>query len=164
MNDAPRPAAATRWKHGVRVVAAFEAGKGVLVLIAGFGMLEAVHGRAQSIAEAFVARLHLNPANEYPRIFLQLAQSLSDDKLRWLAAFAALYAAVRFTEAYGLWLGRRWAEWFAAVSGGIYVPLELYELARGVTWIKLVALAVNVGIVVYMAYTLAQARRSDTVY
>ncbi|MCA1678755.1 MAG: DUF2127 domain-containing protein, partial [Actinobacteria bacterium] len=22
---------------------------------------------------------------------------------------------------YGLWRGRRWAEWFAAVSGGIYI-------------------------------------------
>ncbi|MCZ7627423.1 MAG: DUF2127 domain-containing protein [Candidatus Methylomirabilis sp.] len=44
---------------------------------------------------------------------------------------AAGYASVRFVEAYGLWLERRWAEWFAAVSGGIYIPFEIYELLYG---------------------------------
>jgi len=53
----------------------------------------------------------------------------------------------RFVEAYGLWRQRRWAEWFAAVSGAIYIPFELYELLKGVTWLPLGALLVNVFIV-----------------
>lgn len=160
MSDARHPAVPNRLERGVRVVAAFEAGKGLLVLIAGFGLLEAVHRGAQSVAEAFVERMHLNPANDYPRIFLQLAENISDERLRWLAGLAALYTSVRFAEAYGLWFGRRWAEWFAALSGGVYIPIEIYELALGVTWVKLTAFVVNVGIVAYMAYTLAQSRRN----
>lgn len=163
MNDAAR-SPAVRSAHGVRVVAAFEAAKGLLVLLAGFGLLEAIHRDAQQAAEALVARLHLNPAEGYPHVFLQLAENLSNDKLWLIAGIAVLYSAVRFVEAYGLWLERRWAEWFAALSGGVYIPIEIYELARGVSWIKLAALAVNIGIVGYMAYTLAQTRRRGAAY
>jgi len=41
----------------------------------------------------------------------------------WALALAAmLYAAVRFAEAYGLWHGRSWAEWFAILTGGYIFP------------------------------------------
>ena len=65
-----------------------------------------------------------------------------------------VYAVVRFAEAYGLWFGRRWAEWLAALSGAIYVPVEIYELSRGVSPIKVGALAINILIIMYMAYML----------
>jgi uncharacterized membrane protein (DUF2068 family) len=58
-----------------------------------------------------------------------------------------------------LWYGRRWAEWLAVASGGIYVPAEIYELARGPSALKATTLAVNVGIVAYMAWTLWMERR-----
>ena len=61
-----------------------------------------------------------------------------------------MYSTARFVEAYGLWRRRSWAEWFAVISGGIYVPIELYELAESVTWPKLVALAVNGAVVAVM--------------
>ena len=44
---------------------------------------------------------------------------------------------VRFVEAFGLWRRKRWAAWFGVLSGGIYVPMELYEMAHGYSWVKL---------------------------
>jgi uncharacterized membrane protein (DUF2068 family) len=67
---------------------------------------------------------------------------------------AAAYAFVRLIEAYGLWRNRTWAKWVAALSGGIYVPFELYELYLGVSWLKLAALLINVAVVVYMGHSL----------
>jgi len=61
---------------------------------------------------------------------------------------------LRFVEACGLWFARRWAEWFALLSGGVYFPIELYELLKGVTWIKIVFVLVNLFIVLYMALVL----------
>ncbi len=52
---------------GIRIVAAFEAAKGVLVLLVGFGLLALVHHDAQAMAEQLVERFHLNPASRYPR-------------------------------------------------------------------------------------------------
>ena len=145
---------------GLRLVAVFEAAKGAVVLVAGFGLLSLVHKDAQHFAEQLVAHLHLNPANGYPRIFIDAVANVTNARLWVLAGFALLYAAIRWVEAYGLWRERRWAEWFAVASGAIYVPAEVYELFRGVTWMKLVLFAVNVCIVAYMAYLLRDAKRN----
>lgn len=142
---------------GVRFVAVVEAVKGALVVAAGLGLFALVHRHAQSAADDLVSHFHLNPASRYPRIFLQ---AMADARLGPLAAAAAGYASLRFVEAYGLWRKRRWAEWLAALSGGLYIPIELYELSTGVSWIKLGLLVVNAAIVGYMAWLLVRTRRS----
>jgi uncharacterized membrane protein (DUF2068 family) len=138
----------------VRAVSLFEAAKGTLVLLTGFGALSLIHHDAQRFAEQLVGHLHLNPAKHYPRIFIDTAAHLTDARLWMLATLAATYGLVRFVEAYGLWRGRRWAEWFAAVSGGIYIPFELYELFQGINWLSLSALVANVLIVGLMVNAL----------
>jgi len=65
-----------------------------------------------------------------------------------------VYATLRFAEAYGLWFARRWGEWVAALSGGIYVPVEIYELSRGFSVLKLGALILNAVVVAYMCHLL----------
>jgi uncharacterized membrane protein (DUF2068 family) len=145
----------------VRAVALFEAAKGTLVILTGFGALSLIHHDAQRFAEQLVGHLHLNPAKHYPRIFIDTAANLTDTRLWRLAALAAMYGLIRFIEAYGLWLGRRWAEWFAAVSGGIYIPFEIYELLQGATWLALGALVVNVLIVGLMIHTLLRVQTAD---
>ena len=146
----------SRWRavFGLRAVAAFEAVKGAIVLIAGFGLARLIDTDLQQAAENLVDRLHLDPAKKLPRIFLDLAANASDAQLWGLAALAMTYAALRFAEAYGLWFERRWGEWIAAVSGGIYVPVELYELSHGFSAIKLAALVLNALVVAYMGHLL----------
>lgn len=146
-------------KGGIRVVALFEAAKGLLVLLTGFGLLAYIHKDLHFAAERLVRHFHLNPASRYPRIFLDLADHVTDTQLWTLALFALLYAVIRFVEAYGLWRQRPWAEWFAALVGGIYIPLELFELTRGVTWPKVTLLVVNAGIVAYLSFILYRAQQ-----
>lgn len=145
---------------GLRVVAVFEAAKGFVVLLAGFGLLSLIDGDAQAMAEALVRHMHLNPAGHYPTIFINVAAHASDRRLWLLAILAALYALIRWTEAYGLWRQRAWAEWFAAVSGSIYIPLEVYELLKGVSAVKVFTLVANIVVVAYMSYVLWRARRA----
>lgn len=145
----------------LRSVAVFEAFKGAIVLIAGFGLLAFLGDDANHLAERMVHRMHLDPANHYPQIFIHAMNEISDAHLWMMAGLAALYATVRFFEAYGLWHGRRWAEWFAALSGAIYVPVECYELAHHATWIKAAALVFNLLVVVYMVRVLADSRRKE---
>lgn len=137
----------------LRTIALVEAGKGTLVLLAGFGLLSLIHHDLQRVAERLVVHAHLNPASAYPRIFLDLAKQLTDGRLLLLAAGAIAYALVRFIEAYGLWHARPWAKWFAALSGGIYIPFELFELYEHVSWISLGSLLLNVAIVAFMLYS-----------
>jgi uncharacterized membrane protein (DUF2068 family) len=142
----------------MQTVSLFEALKGVLVLAAGFGLLSLVHGDAQAAAEHLVRHLHLNPSRHYPRIFMEAAAHLDDANLRTLALLAFIYAAVRLVEAYGLWYQKVWAEWFAIISGGIYLPVEAYEIWSHVTWVRVIVFLVNAAIVAYVAYARKQAR------
>ncbi|MEO8006743.1 MAG: DUF2127 domain-containing protein [Betaproteobacteria bacterium] len=148
-----------RLTDGLKAVAIYEAAKGVLVLVAGFGVLTLMGQDLQYYAEALVAHLHLNPAKGYPRIFIDAASNVSSGKLWMFAGFALAYAIVRWIEAYGLWRARRWAEWFAVLSGAIYVPAELYGLSHHATPLKVLLLALNVGIVAYMIYVLWRLER-----
>lgn len=140
------------------MVAIFEAAKGLIVLVAGFGLFELMHGDVQAAAERLVRHLNLNPASHYPRVFIDASVWFDDAHLRMLALGAVLYAAVRFVEAFGLWRARRWAEWFGAVSGGIYLPLEIYKLWEAVTWPRVTVLTVNSIIVVYLVQVLVRGR------
>jgi uncharacterized membrane protein (DUF2068 family) len=75
---------------------------------------------------------------------------LNDHTLRLLALAALLYSAMRFAEAYGLWRKRNWAEWFAILSGGVYLPVEIWELARHPSIVKAGLLATNAVVVGYL--------------
>jgi uncharacterized membrane protein (DUF2068 family) len=144
---------------GLRVVALFEGGKGGLVLITGLGLLAFIHRDLHNAAEEVVRHFHLNPSHHYPRIFLDAAARVNDTRLWLLALSAFLYAVVRLIEAFGLWHRKRWAAWFGVLSGGIYIPVELVEVAHGLSWIKLTVLSINLAIVAYLCCALTIAGR-----
>lgn len=149
---------------GFHVVALFEGAKGALVLLAGFGLLTLINKNLNLVAEKLVRRFHLNPASHYPQIFIDAAKHTTNMRLWILAASALLYTMVRFVEAFGLWKQRAWAEWFAILTGGMYIPVEIYELMRRVTWPKIVVLVINVAIVIYLAYELDRRSRKRGIH
>ncbi|MGH9171679.1 MAG: DUF2127 domain-containing protein [Acidimicrobiales bacterium] len=75
---------------------------------------------------------------------------VSTAKLYLLGAGAVAYAALLVVEAVGLWSARRWAEYLTLFEVGLFVPYEVYELAKSVTVFKTLALVINVAIVLYL--------------
>ena len=137
---------------GLRLVAAFEASKGLLVVLVGLELLSLIHHGMQNVGEEIVERFHLNVARHHPRILLYATTHFNDSNVRLLAFAALAYSTVRFIEAYGLWRLRPWAEWFAILSGGVYLPFELYELLRHPTLVTAGLLVLNAVIVAYLVY------------
>lgn len=146
-------------KKGLRIVAGFEAMKGMLVLLAGCGLLSYIHKDLHLAAVQLVRVLHFNPAKHYPSIFIDAADRVTSLQLWMLALSALLYSIVRFVEAYGLWTHQQWAEWFGLLSGAMYIPIEVFEVSRELTWPRVTVLLVNVGVVSYLADILAKSRR-----
>lgn len=144
--------------RGLRAIATFEATKGVLVLAACFSLFAFVHGDVKAFTGHLAKQLHFDPATHFPRLFALLSSGLTDAHLRLLALLAAVYSAMRFIEAYGLWFGKSWAEWFALVSCSVYIPIELYELWKGFTWLKIGFISVNLAIVLYLGFVLRRSR------
>jgi uncharacterized membrane protein (DUF2068 family) len=76
--------------------------------------------------------------------------AVSVTNLYLVAAAAAAYAALEGTEAVGLWLGRRWAEYLTFIATAVFVPYEIYELTKSISWLKLLTLVINLIIVIYL--------------
>lgn len=154
------PQGSPQQTRGLRAVALIEIAKGVLVLLAGAGLLSLIHHDAGLAAESLVRHLHLNPASGTPRVFIDTASKLDDARL-WLLSGAALaYALVRFAEGWGLWRGRAWAEWFGVLAGALYIPFELIELAHEPHWAMMAVLAANVAVVAVLSLALIRRRKS----
>jgi len=143
-------------KAGLRIVALFEGAKGALVLLTGFGLFLLIHKDLHQAAAVLIKHFHFDPASKYPRIFLDLADRTSDANLWAMACAAVMYSAVRFAEAVGLWLERRWAEWFGLLTGAMYLPVELFELAKGLTWPRVTVFVINAFVVLYLLYMLSR--------
>jgi uncharacterized membrane protein (DUF2068 family) len=137
-------------KAGLRTVATIEALKGIIVLLLGVALLGLLHKDAEDIAERFLEHLHINPDRRLAQALLNSASRVTDARLWATAAAAVIYAAVRFTESWGLWNRRVWAEWFALLSGALYLPWEVLKVAERPNWEHLGILAANLCILLYM--------------
>ena len=60
---------------------------------------------------------------------------------------------VEVIEGTGLWLARRWGEYFAMVATSVGLPLEIYDLTRKVTATTLIFFAINLALVLYLVLT-----------
>lgn len=145
-------------RRTLQLVALMEAVKGFIVFGAGFGLLALLHRDVRHIAESLVTRLHIDPERHFAGTFLNAAAHVTDARLWGLTALAVVYSALRWTEGWGLWFNRRWASWLGAVSGAIYVPIEVYELWHRPSTIKASTLVLNVAVVGYLVWTLRQGR------
>lgn len=136
---------------GLRFIAVFEASKGLLALIVSLGLVELLHKDIQDLVYQLTSTLHLDMHNHLLALTFEEAKHISPDQIKLFIGLVLTYAGVRFLEAWGLWFNRRWAEWFAALSGSIYLPFEIYELFQNVSWIKITITLINIGIVLYVA-------------
>ncbi len=148
--------------HAVHAIAIFEAVKGLLGLTAGIGLFFLRHKDIQNIAESLVEVLHFDPTGLYAQKFIETAGRIKSSNLELFIFLAAIYATIRFVEAYGLWRLRAWAEWFAIISGAVYIPIEIYEIFQKPTIIRFLILFVNIIIVLYLIYFRRQQAHGHT--
>jgi uncharacterized membrane protein (DUF2068 family) len=78
--------------------------------------------------------------------------SYSPSHLIRLGFLVAGYAALAAVEMVGLWRNRRWAEYLTSVAIAAFVPVEIYELSKGVSALKVAAFVINVLVLVYLVY------------
>jgi uncharacterized membrane protein (DUF2068 family) len=138
-------------KLGLRTVATIEAVKGILALLVSVLLLSLAHKDLYEVAERITDGLHIDPDGRLSNLLFTAADKATEKGL-WVFAFGVIaYAAVRFTEAYGLWHARDWAEWFALLSGTLYLPWEILAIIHHPDWIRWSVLIINVLIILYMA-------------
>ena len=137
-------------KSGIRAIAIYEAVKGLIGLVAGFGLLSLINRDLVDFAEDLVGILHLNSEGRLAHRIVESITKLNPSNIKIFFVIALLYATKQLVEAYGLWRLRAWAEWVAIISGLVYIPVEIYELIHKPTFTRAGILILNIALVIYL--------------
>ena len=102
--------------------------------------------RLKGAASAFNYNLDKSPTINHIRSLLHSRHAT----LHLVEAFLIVYALLQLLEGIGLWSLKRWGEYVAVVGTSLFLPLEIYELSKDITWLKIVAFIVNLALVAYL--------------
>ena len=84
---------------------------------------------------------------------LEKALAAKPSTLALVTLMLAAYALLEVVEGVGLWLLKRWGEYFAVVATSVFLPLEIHDLAKGITMTRVVTFTINVAAVIYLLYS-----------
>lgn len=132
------------------LIGIFKLLKALLLIALGIGALRLLHKDIGATVVHWTQVLRVDPDNRYVHGMLLKVFRVSPKQLKELSAGTFLYAGLFATEGIGLLLRKRWAEYFTIVTTSLFIPLEVYELARHFTVAKLAVGLINVLIVCYL--------------
>jgi uncharacterized membrane protein (DUF2068 family) len=145
----------------LRLIALFKLVKALGLIALGIGALRLTH--PDDVVDRlihFVERFGFGPGVRFLDHALARVANLPEKDFRDLGIGSFIYAALFLTEGIGLWLAKRWAEWFTAVITGSLIPLEILEIHRHFTITKVIVLLINIAIVAYLILQIRKKRSS----
>ena len=143
---------------GLKMIGGFKFACGLLLVALGIGLFRGLGDDPGAEAGHIVAALKLDPDSRYIHALISRVSNVTPGQLRALGVGTFLYALLYLVEGGGLLAGKHWAEYLTVVATGLFIPLELYEVGRKPTPIRIALLAINAAIVAYLVY---QLRRKD---
>lgn len=146
----------------IRAIAIFEMVKGLLGLTVGIALIFLLHKDLEAVAGSVLEFLHIDPTGHFAEMFVERASKINESNIMIFVVLAFVYTIVRLVEAYGLWRLRAWAEWFAIISGMIYLPVEIYEIFQKPTVFRFIIFFGNVLLVAYLIYVRREANYHKT--
>jgi uncharacterized membrane protein (DUF2068 family) len=133
--------------------------KGLLVLAAGYGVIR-FRSHRDAVERAFHEDLPLlKPFAD--KIGWKLEDSsivhtistvieAQSSTLLYVAIGLIVYGVLQLIEGAGLWMLKRWGEYFAVVATSLGLPIEIYELSEKITWLRIGTFIINVAAVLYI--------------
>jgi uncharacterized membrane protein (DUF2068 family) len=140
----------------LRLIAVFKFAKALLVIATGLGLWSFYNPTFATALYRLMRRLPYTFEQRLLREALAFLSGMSPARIQIIATATFAYAALFLIEGVGLWRGRHWGEVLTVAATSSLVPIEVYEIARHVTAVKILVLVLNLAIV---AYLIARLRR-----
>jgi uncharacterized membrane protein (DUF2068 family) len=146
----------------LRLLAVERLVRGILLVLLAYGVyrFNGAQGSLQMVFDEYLPllrpvarRLGFDLESAGPVRLIEKALNANHSTLLLVAAGVLAYGVLELVEATGLWLMRRWGEYVAVVGTGIFLPLEIYEILERVTWLRVVAMLINIFAVVYLLWS-----------
>lgn len=133
--------------------------KAIVLIVVGLKLLSLVNQDVHAWASDFVTRHGIDITNRYVHSALEKLVGVDNSQIVTWSSIAFFYSCVLLIEATGLWLQKRWAEYFTAISTGLLLPIEIYEIYERFTWVRVAILLINIFIVWYLATRLRDEKK-----
>jgi uncharacterized membrane protein (DUF2068 family) len=116
--------------------------------------VQRAYNNALPAIRALYHDLGLDVSHSKLLVLVNHALTISPHWITLLTIGLPVYAVIELVEGIGLWVGQRWGEYFAMIATSAFVPVEVWELARGdITWLKVAAFVINLLLVIYLVWT-----------
>lgn len=136
----------------LKLIAVFKILQGVLLLAAGFSLFF-LNSRTlwlEQISDWADEELLLHHSRAVMYLLNKLQDALAEGQLRVTGLLAFFYAAVLFTEGFGVYFQKRWAEFLMVFATGALIPLEVRHIWHRPTPAAIIILIVNCFIVWFL--------------
>jgi uncharacterized membrane protein (DUF2068 family) len=142
----------------IRTVAVFKLLKAAILILTGIGILRLMHNDVAATLQHWTTMFHLDPGRRFVSQAIEKATALPHQKIRDLGIVSFIYAGLFVTEGIGLWMLKRWAEWFTVIITSSLVPVEVYEIVQRTTALRIVVLLINIAVAAYLLRRIVKDR------
>jgi len=142
----------------LRAIAYYKFAKVALLTAVGLGALKLLQPRMAIVMDNWASAIGTSRERRLVVGLLSWVGGMHPHRLEAIAIGAFVFAALFLVEGVGLWLGRRWAQYLTVIATTLFVPIEVFQLARHVTWVRAAALLLNLAIVALLVQHLRRHR------
>lgn len=132
------------------LIAAYKVVQALLFIAIGVGALRLLHKDLEDVLTTLIDHLRFNPESKLVNVILENAANVNDHMLRRISEVFFIYAALSLVEGIGLYLERVWAEYVTLIITASFLPLELFEVVRRLTWVRAGLLVINTMVLLYL--------------
>lgn len=135
----------------LKFIIAYKLAAGTAAFAMSATFIKLINRDVEEVLTALLVRFRLNAESNWAEAVIEKAGLLENATILGISVFMFILGALNYTEAVGLHLKRRWAEWLTVAATGLLIPVEFYEVVVKVSPLKAAILILNCAIVYYLA-------------
>jgi uncharacterized membrane protein (DUF2068 family) len=132
------------------LIAAYKLAQALLFVAIGVGARRLLHKDIGDELYALADHLRFDPESRFVNFILEKATLVNDEQLRRIGFVAFCYAGVGIAEGIGLYLEKMWGEFLTLAITASFLPWEIFEVYRRLTWPRVSLLTINVLVFLYL--------------
>jgi uncharacterized membrane protein (DUF2068 family) len=151
----------TKKRHDIVfiAIAVLKLVKGLLLFFVGVGALALINRNAAEVVTRWAHVFQVDVHSRFIQRWLVAVGLVKQRDLKLIVTTTFVYSGLLLTEGTGLLMEKVWAEYMTIFITASFIPIEVYELVRHTTLARVVLLAVNVLVVVYLAVRVCQREK-----
>jgi uncharacterized membrane protein (DUF2068 family) len=144
------------------LIAAFKFAQALLFVAIGVGARRLLHKDLGDELYALADHLRFNPESRFVNFVLEKATLVHDAQLRRIGFVAFCYAGLGIAEGIGLYLEKMWGEFLTLAITVSFLPWEIFEVYRRITWPRISLLTINILVFLYLLKVITDRGRKGS--